>query len=97
MAIGAKITLTIDGSGTPSPIRYREVTSGGSFGASPLLQHIGVGKAKIVKTVEIKWPVSGTTQVFHDVPVDTRIDITELADTFKTVPIPRFTMAGTEK
>ena len=70
MAIGAKITLTVDGSGTPSPIRYREVTSGGSFGASTLLQHIGVGKAKIVKIVEIEWPVSRTTQVFHDVPVD---------------------------
>ena len=97
MAIGAKITLTADGSGTPSPIRYREVTSGGSFGASPLLQHIGVGKAKIVKTVEIKWPVSRTTQVFHDVPVDARIDITELADTFKTVPIPRFALGGDPK
>src|SRR6478736_3475769 len=97
LAIGAKITITLDGSGTPSPIRYREVTSGGSFGASPLLQHIGVGKAKVVKTVEIKWPVSGTTQVFHDVPVDTRIDITELADSFKTVPIPRFTLGGDSK
>src|SRR6185436_3668165 len=97
MAIGAKITLTVDGSGTPSPIRYREVTSGGSFGASPLLQHIGVGKAKIVKTVEIKWPVSGTTQVFHDVPVDGRIEITELADTYKTVPIARFTLGASAK
>ena len=50
-----------------------------------------------MKTVEIKWPASRTTQVFHDVPVDARIEITELADTYKTVPIPRFTLAGTDK
>jgi hypothetical protein len=50
-----------------------------------------------VKTVEIKWPVSGTTQVFHDVPVDTRIEITELAGDYKTTPIPRFTLAGSTK
>jgi len=29
--------------------------------------------------------------------VDTRLDITELADTFKTVPIPRFTLGGDSK
>ena len=39
-AIGAKITVTLD----DGSIRYREVSTGGSFGASPLAQHIGLGK-----------------------------------------------------
>src|SRR5206468_1969919 len=38
-AIGAKIKLTLVGAGPASAIRYREVSSGGSFGASPLMQH----------------------------------------------------------
>ena len=36
--------------------RYREVNSGGSFGASPLAQHIGLGKADRIKRLEVEWP-----------------------------------------
>jgi len=46
---------------------YREVTSGGSFGANPLLQHIGFIKATAIAAVEIKWPVSNAVQVFKNI------------------------------
>ena len=36
-AIGARITLRLRDAGEGSPLRYREVTSGGSFGASSLV------------------------------------------------------------
>ena len=49
---------------------YRHVTSGRSFGANPLQQHLGVGKALTIETLEISWPTSRTTQVFKDVAVD---------------------------
>ena len=50
--IGAKIRLTLpDGS-----VRYREVNGGGSFGASPLEQHIGLGKVDRIARLEIEWP-----------------------------------------
>lgn len=42
---------------------HRVVGSGGSFGASPLRQEIGLGRAETIRRVEIRWPVSGTTQV----------------------------------
>ena len=61
-ALGARIRLTLDGAGAGSRLRYREVTSGGSFGASSLAQHIGLGKASRIATLEIHWPVSRTTQ-----------------------------------
>ena len=87
-AIGARITLTLRTRGEGSGLRYREVTSGGSFGASSLVQHIGVGKAKVIDSLEVFWPVSRTTQTFRDVPVDRFLEIRELADqyTFRTPP-----------
>jgi hypothetical protein len=44
-AIGARIKVTVQDQGQPPRAIYRTVTSGGSFGASPLQQHIGLGKS----------------------------------------------------
>jgi hypothetical protein len=72
-AIGAKIKVTVD----DGSIRYREVTTGGSFGASPFAQHIGLGKGRTVKTLEIWWPTSNTRQTVSDVPVNKEIVVKE--------------------
>jgi hypothetical protein len=82
-AIGARITLHLGAGEEASPLRYREVTSGGSFGAGSLVQHIGVGKAKTIDSLEIYWPVSRTTQAFHGVPVNRFFEIRELDDTWR--------------
>ncbi len=93
VAIGARITLRLRGAGEGSPLRYREVTSGGSFGASSLVQHIGLGKAKVVDSLEIYWPVSRTTQTFRDVPVNTFLEVEELADHYAVRAPRRFSFA----
>jgi hypothetical protein len=80
-AIGARITLRLGGSGPGSSIRYREVTSGGSFGASPLMQHIGLGAAKTIDAVEIEWPGSRTRQVLRNVAANRFLEIREGDDT----------------
>jgi len=49
---------------------YKTVNSGGSFGANPLRQEIGLGRAKSVKQVEIFWPSSGLTQKFDQLALD---------------------------
>jgi hypothetical protein len=77
-AIGAQIRVTLVGEDGGEALRYREVSSGGSFGASPLAQHIGLGRARRIKSVEIFWPASRTRQVFTDVPLDRVIEIREL-------------------
>ena len=74
-AIGAKITVTLD----DGSIRYREVPTGGSFGASPFAQHIGLGKGRTMKTLEVWWPASNTHQTLRDVPVNREIVIKESA------------------
>ena len=83
-AIGARITLRLRGAGEAPVLRYREVTSGGSFGANPLGQHIGLGAATVVDELEVDWPASRTRQVFKAVPVNVRVEIREFADSYAT-------------
>jgi hypothetical protein len=82
-AIGARIKAVTAGQ-APQTV-HRTVDSGSSFGANALEQLIGLGKAERVASLEIRWPTSGTTQVFRDVDVNQAIEITEFADTFRTL------------
>jgi hypothetical protein len=89
-AIGARIKLVTAGD-RPLTL-YRHISSGSSWGANPLQQTIGLGKATTVATLEIHWPTSGTTQVFHDIPADRAIEVTEFATEFRPLhwkPIPQ--------
>lgn len=83
--VGARIRADFSDRGEPRSI-YRWVTSGGSFGANPLRQHLGLGQAERVEMLEIHWPASGRTQRFHNVPVDRYIAIAEDAEHYRTLP-----------
>ena len=83
-AIGARIQVNVR-SGDGSRTVYNVVGSGGSFGASSLEQEIGLGAADAIDFVEIRWPASGTTQRFENVPMDTVIEIVEGEDRFKVI------------
>ncbi|HWC99918.1 MAG TPA: FG-GAP-like repeat-containing protein [Candidatus Sulfopaludibacter sp.] len=60
-AIGAVIKVMVRNEGRAARAVYRTVNSGGSFGASPLQQHVGLGKSAQIDSVEIQWP-SGKLQ-----------------------------------
>ncbi|MBL8190003.1 MAG: VCBS repeat-containing protein [Acidobacteria bacterium] len=91
-AIGAKIKLTLtDVTGKPS-FRYKEVSSGGSFGASSLAQHFGLGKFQKIAELEIQWPGSKTRQVFRDVAANQVIEIKESATEYGTLTRKPFTL-----
>jgi hypothetical protein len=91
-AIGARIKVVIDG---PQPRSiHRLVSSGSSFGANALQQTIGLADAKSVATLEITWPASHTTQVFHGVAADQAITINEFDESYrrldwKALPQPK--------
>jgi hypothetical protein len=96
--IGARIKVCP--AGEPPRAIYRHVTSGSSFGANPLQQTIGIGKAAQIATLEVYWPTSRTTQVFHDVPIDQAIEVTEFETSYRALgwkPIPRPSEAGRER
>lgn len=67
--VGARIRVDIVDAGVERSI-YRHVNSGGSFGANPLRQHIGLGEANRVERIEIYWPTSDLTQTIDDLEVD---------------------------
>jgi tetratricopeptide (TPR) repeat protein len=76
-AIGAKIKLTVENEGKMTRSIYRTVGSGGSFGASPFEQHIGLGKSARILKMDIVWPSSGTRQVFTDLAKNQFLEIRE--------------------
>ncbi|MGA7916418.1 MAG: FG-GAP-like repeat-containing protein [Candidatus Acidiferrales bacterium] len=81
-AIGARIKITVqDGDQAPRSI-YRTVGSGGSFGASPLQQHIGLGKSARILNLEVWWPASQTHQNFTGVNKNQFIEIKEFEKNF---------------
>ena len=63
-AIGAQIKVTVENNDQGARTIFRTVNSGGPFGASPLAQHIGLGKSAQILSVEISWPVTKTVQAF---------------------------------
>ena len=89
-AIGARIKAVTAGD-TPLTVQ-RVVSSGCSFGGNPLEQHLGLGKADQVATLEIYWPTSDTTQVFHDVPVNQAVEITEFASDYRKLDRPKISL-----
>src|SRR5207302_10520296 len=82
-AIGARIKLVVAGRDQARRNIFRDVNSGGSFGASPLEQHNGVGDATRIETLEIWWPTSKTRQTFRDLSLNQYIEVKEFADRYK--------------
>jgi hypothetical protein len=70
-AVGARLRVRVTGDdGRPRDI-YKTVNSGGSFGASSLRPHIGLGAAASIDLLEIRWPGSGVVQQFRGpIPAD---------------------------
>ncbi len=82
-AIGARIKVVTSGA-APLTV-HRLVSSGSSFGANPLQQTIGLGKASGTVTLEIHWPTSGTTQTFSNVALNQFIEVTEFSKDYRPV------------
>jgi hypothetical protein len=73
--IGARLKVVVR---TPTGERaiFKTVSSGGSFGSSPLRQEIGLGDAEAIDRVEIGWP-GGSVQVVQGLELDRRYIIRE--------------------
>ena len=80
--IGALIHLTVQDEGHAARSIYRTVNSGGSFGANPIQQHIGLGKSAKILHLEVSWPASNSRQDFANVPKNQFIEIKEFAKTY---------------
>ncbi len=84
LAIGTRIKLSFTEDGNKRSV-YRDVNSGGSFGASPLRKEIGVGRTDVIDEIEIQW-INGKKQVFKDVKPNQFLKIVEGQDKMQRVP-----------
>ncbi len=87
-AIGARIRVQIEEDGVTRSI-YRHVNSGGSFGANPFRQTVGLGKAESAKLLEVFWPRTGKTQILKNPPSAQVIEIVEGKEGYTKLPLKR--------
>ncbi len=87
-AIGARIRVDIVDRGKRRTV-YKRVNSGASFGANPLRQTIGLGKAAEIELLEIYWPTSGLTQTFRGILANQYIKITEESAQYTLLPLQK--------
>jgi hypothetical protein len=85
-AIGTRLKITFTENGKQRTT-YRDVNSGGSFGASPLRREIGLGQTTNIDVLEIHWHGSGKVQVFKDIKADQFIKIIEGKDELEVRPL----------
>ena len=93
-AIGARIAVTVVNQGQEFRTIFRTVGSGGSFGGSPLQQHIGLGKSAEIKKIEVWWPGSKTYQAFEDVAVNQFVEIKEFEKNVTKLRRATFQLGG---
>jgi hypothetical protein len=92
-AIGARIAVEVEGQKGKRTI-HRTVSGGGSFGASPFRQEIGLGDAKRIVSVRVSWPVTGEFQTFTDLKPGRRYVLREGSNKAKELTRPRFVLGG---
>ena len=93
-AIGARITVTVRNEGGAPRKIYRTVDTGSSFGANPLEQHIGLGKAATIDDIQIWWPASKTRQNFNGVEPNQFLEIREFAADYRKLARKSFVVGG---
>ena len=92
-AIGAHIILNFSEDGVKRTV-YMDVNSGGSFGGNPLRKEIGIGRAKKIDELTIKWPTSGMVQVFKDVEPRQFLKIREGKDQLDKMKLEQLEFKG---
>lgn len=85
--IGARVAATVREGDSDRTITHW-VGNGGSFGCNPLRCEIGLGAAAVITRLEIHWPASQTTQVFHNVDADQFLRIDEDSDSLTPLTMP---------
>jgi tetratricopeptide (TPR) repeat protein len=99
-AVGARIKVTVKSAagteqGAQTRSIYRTVGSGGSFGASPFQQHIGLGKSAQILSIEILWPGGGRTpQTFSNVGKNQFLEIKEFATEYTKLERRPYRLGG---
>jgi len=88
--IGSHIKVSFTENGAKRSV-YKDVNSGGSFGSSPLRQEIGIGQAKLIDDIEIKWAGSQTVQHFKNIAPNQFLHLTEGQSNAEVIHLKKLT------
>jgi hypothetical protein len=89
-AIGSHIKISFTENGIKRNV-FKDVNSGGSFGSSPLQQEIGIGQAKLIDDIKIKWAGSNTVQHFKNIVPNQFLHLTEGDNTAEVIHLKKLT------
>jgi len=94
-AIGARIKVTVTNEGQGQRALYRWVSTGASFGGSPLEQHIGLGPSAHIDSIEIRWGgPANTVQTLTNVEKNQVIEVKEGAAGYAKLARPKFQLGA---
>lgn len=88
-ALQTQIRIDVNGEEGRRSI-HRRVTSGGTFGGSPLRQEIGLGRAERIEAIEIRWPATGISQRFENVEMNRFYRIREGSERMELLDLQPF-------
>jgi hypothetical protein len=92
--LGARLRLNVIEGATARTI-HRTVSTGGSFGSSPLRQEIGLGSADRIAELRVVWPASGREQTFTNLPAGRLLVVREDRDEVEVRDLPQATFSAT--
>jgi hypothetical protein len=95
-AIGAVIHLIVE-EGAGQRNIYKHVNSGGSFGANPFRQAIGLGDARTIKSLGVHWPTSGVTQIFEGIEPNRFYRVTEGKKELESLHLKKFAFGSNQE
>ncbi|HUP25368.1 MAG TPA: CRTAC1 family protein, partial [Thermoanaerobaculia bacterium] len=85
--VGARVRVdVVDAAGARRSI-HRRVDTGGSFGGSSHQLEVGLGDARTVERLEIRWPGSGTVDRFEGVALDRYYEAVEGAENLRPLDV----------
>jgi hypothetical protein len=89
-AIGTKLELEFTDNGVKRKV-FSVVNSGGSYGASSLEKHIGLGTAKSIDKLTIYWASDPKKQEHFNIPSNEKILVNRKGD-LQIVPVRKFSL-----
>jgi hypothetical protein len=86
--VGARLRLVLATSGGGHREVHALVGSGGSFGASSLRPHLGLGESTSIELLEVQWP-GGKPQQFRGLAADRTYELREGEPEARLAPTPK--------
>ena len=88
-AIGARVEVVVQPAPGETRSVHRVVENGSSFGSNPLRLHVGLGDAKKIKEVRVRWPGNVDAEVFSGLKPGAAYRLVQATGTAAPIELPQ--------